>query len=170
MRRFRFRFQRILEIKGRVEEVCRSALGEAVAVLNQEQDRLAELEGMRQVYRQGSERLPAAQLDPALLGLNASFLLRLQREIREQQEHIRRVEAIVEDKRQKLLAATKERRVFEILKERDMEGHRREWKRQEQNLLDEAGKQLFVRRASEREELSRLAKQRNGEERANGDR
>lgn len=153
MRRFNFRFQRLLEIKERIEEGRRIALGEATAVLNRERQRLEELERVRQQYRRASQVLPAAPLVPILLNLNANYLLRLQREIDEQQEQIRRVEAIVEDRRQKLLAATKERRTYEILKERAWEAHREEWKRQEGMRLDEVGGQLHQRRQSEGETL-----------------
>lgn len=149
MRRFGFRFQRILEIKERLEESAKIALGEVIAVLNREQDQLAALQQTRRSYRQASQRLPDAQLDSSLLGLNASYLQRLQREAEEQQEHIARVEVIVEDRRQKLLAATKDRRIYEILKERAWEAHHHEQQRQERILLDEAGNQLYVRRGSE---------------------
>ena len=149
MRRFSFRFQRILEIKERVEESAKIALGEAIAVLNREQDLLAVLQQTRRSYQQASQRLPAARLDSSLLSLNASYLLRLQREIGEQQEYTARVEAIVEDRRQKLLAATRDRQVYGTLRDRAWETHQHEQKRQERILLDEVGKQLYVRRGSE---------------------
>ena len=92
--------------------------------------------------------LPEQRVDPALLGINASYLLRLQREIGEQREHLDRVESVVEDKRGKLLEATRDRRVYEILKERAEEEHRREVVRQERIQLDEIGEQLYIRRGS----------------------
>ena len=146
MRRFRFRFQRLLEIKERMEERRRAELGEAVAVLNQERDRLAELRRIQQFYRQGPKSLPDAPLDPSLLALNASYDQRLRRETQEQLDRIRQVEEAVEKRRQKLVDATKERRVYEILKERAVEAYQHERRRQEQMVLDEIGGQLYIRR------------------------
>ena len=145
MRRFNFRFQRILEIKERMEEVRKIALGEVIAVLNQEQDRLAELQQTQKLYRQASQSLPDVQLDASLLSLNDSYLLRLQREIQEQLERVHQVEEAVEAKRLELMKATKERRVYESLKERAVEDYQREQKRRERIFLDEVGEQLYMR-------------------------
>ena len=149
MRRFGFRFQRVLDLKKSVEEARKIALGEVIAVLNREQELLARMRQTRQQYQQAGSNLPKARLHPPLLGLNVSYLLRLEREIGEQLEHIRRVEAMVEDRRRKLVEATRERRVFEILKEKAWDMHQRETKRQERIQLDEIGEQLYARRGSE---------------------
>lgn len=149
MRRFDFRFQRILGLKASVEEARKIALGEVIAILNREQELLARMRQTRQQYQQAGNSLPRSRLQPSLLGLNVSYLQRLEREIGEQQVHIRRVEAMVEDRRRKLVQATKERRVFEILKEKAWEAHQREAKRQERIQLDEVGEQLYARRGSE---------------------
>ena len=154
MKRFNFRFQRILEIKERMEETRKIALGKVVAVLNKEQERLADLEQTQMLCRQGGQELLSAQLDPSLLGLNMSYLQRLQREIREQQAQIQQVEKAVEEKRKELMEATKERRVYEILKERAGENYRRELKRQERIMLDEIGGQLYMRRGSQDSEVN----------------
>lgn len=148
MRRFNFRFQRLLELKERQEDLRKAELGEVMAIFNNELDQLDELKRSFGAYRRASLALPDQRLDTPLLGINASYLLRLQREISEQREHLDRIEAMVEDKRVKLLAATRERRVYEILKERAEEEHRRENKRQERIQLDEIGEQLYARRGS----------------------
>ena len=154
MKRFNFRFQRILKIKERMEEARKIALGKVIAVLNLEQERLADLEQTRMLYRQGGRELLALQLDPSLLSLNVSYLQRLQREIQEQRVRIQQVEKAVEEKRQELVEATKERRVYEILKERAVEDYRREQKRQERIMLDEVGGQLYMRRESQDSEVN----------------
>ncbi|MFA6109446.1 MAG: flagellar export protein FliJ [Candidatus Latescibacterota bacterium] len=149
MRRFRFRFQRILEVKERIEEARRIALGEATAVLNRERDRLEALHQIRRRYRQASAVLTAAPLDPGFLSLNVGYLQRLQREIGEQEERIRQVEVVVEERRQRLLAASRDRRTYEILKEKALEAHREEQLRRERMQLDEVGEQLHARRQAE---------------------
>jgi flagellar protein FliJ len=145
MKRYTFRFQRLLELKERVEAGRKNAFVEAMAVLHKERERFAQLQEIRRRYQQVSRIRPATPLNPVLLELNTAYLQRLQQEIDLQQAHLRKVEAIVEDRRQKLLAATKERRVFEILKERGLAAHRSEQRRREQIMLDEVGRQLYVR-------------------------
>lgn len=154
MKRFNFRFQRILDAKEKMEEAHKIALGKIVAVLNRERGRLADLERAWKLCRQGGQELLAVQLDPFRLGLNVSYLQRLQREIHEQQVQIQQVERTVEEKRRELLEATKERRVYEILKERAVENYRREQKRQEKIMLDEIGGQLYLRRGSQESEVN----------------
>lgn len=153
MKRFGFRFQRILEIKERIEEARRAELGEVMAVLNRELEQLAAMRGTLNSYRRAGYSQPAARVDAPLLGISASYNLRLEREIGEQLEHVRRIEVVVEDKRKNLLEATRERRVYEILKERAQEAHRSEFNRQERIQLDEIGEQLYARREGEHSEL-----------------
>lgn len=148
MKRFEFRFQRVLALKETLEEARRAELGAAVAVLNREAEELRRLQEQRRDYRSRSERLPRAVLNPPLLAINTSYLQRLQREIGEQGERLARAQGVVDERRRRLLAATKERRVFEILREKALEAHRREHNRQERIFLDEVGEQLHARRGS----------------------
>ncbi len=150
MKRFSFRFQRILEIKERFEDARRAELGEVMAVFNREVDQLNAMQQTLSSYRLAGGSLPAARIDAPLLTINTSYLLRLQREIGEQLDHLKRIEAVVEDKRQNLLAATREKRTYEVLKERAAEAHKSETNRQQRIELDEIGQQLYARRRSER--------------------
>ena len=153
MKRFTFRFQRILEIKERVEDARRAELGEVLAALNREVEQLAAMRATQNAYRHMGGFSPAQRVDAGLLGIGAHYAQRLEREIDEQQQHVRKIEAIAENKRQKLSEATRERRVYEVLKERAEEAHRREANRQERIQLDEIGEQLYARRGNERAEL-----------------
>ncbi len=146
MKRFRFRFQPILTVKERLEEARRASLGEAVAVLNYERDRLADLQRMRDTYRQASATPAAARLDAVVLGLGAGYLQRLRGEIGAQEQRIRQVEAVVEERRQRLAVAARERRTYEILREQARARHREEQQQSERRLLDEIGEQLHQRR------------------------
>lgn len=154
MKRFSFRFQRLLELKQRKEDQQKAELGEVMAIFNRERDQLGEFKQSFDAYRRASLALPDQRVDLSLLGINASYLLRLQREMGEQREHLDRIESMVEDKQGKLLEATRERRVYEILKERAEEEHKRETMRQERIQLDEIGEQLYVRRGSTDTEIN----------------
>lgn len=148
MRRFNYRFQRIFELKERLEEARKAELGEAVVIQNQEQARLAQLMRTQDVYQHLEQK--AAPCDPDLLALNANYVLRLQREVLEQLERLETIERAVEERRQNLIKATKERRVYEILRERAETAYKLQRKRYEQNQLDEVGGQLYARRGTRR--------------------
>ena len=145
MRRFHYRFQRILEIKERMEEARKLALGEVVAILNQEQQSLEHLEATQARYRRASKTLATAPLQPVLLGTNENYLLRLRREIDQQLERIGAAEEKVEERRNELLEATKERKVFEVLRERDAQSYDLQRRRTETMALDEVGMQVYRR-------------------------
>lgn len=136
-----------------MEDVRRAELGEVTAALNREMEQLSALYGTQATYRNMGSFSGEQRVDAGLLGISARYAERLKGEIYEQIEHIKKIEAVVENKRQKLLEATRERRVYEVLKERAEEAHRREANRRERIQLDEVGEQLYARRGSGRVEI-----------------
>lgn len=147
MKRLRFRFQRLLEIKERLEGVRQRALGEALATLTQEEEALENLRQTQQRYRRAAQEQPAHALDLGLLLLNINYDQRLQREALAQDERRRQAAARAEEERQRLVAARRERRTYEILKEKAVAQHRQLQQRHEQRQLDEVGGQGHWRRA-----------------------
>lgn len=146
MRRFAFRFQHLLNLKESLEKVHEAALGEALASLNQERDTLTRLEQARHQGQGAGNQWLKPRLRLSLLGLNAIYLQRLERQIGEQQERLRQAATVVEQRRRKLHEATRERRVFEILREKAWEAYWRAEQRQQGLHLDEVGKQLYLQR------------------------
>jgi len=136
-----------------MEDARRAELGEVTAALNREMEQLSALHGTQATYRNMGSFSGEQRVDAGLLGISARYAERLKGEIYEQIEHIKKIEAVVENKRQKLLEATRERRVYEVLKERAEEAHRREANRRERIQLDEVGEQLYARRGSGRVEI-----------------
>ena len=146
MRRMHFRFQRILELKERVEEARKAALVQSVAVLEHERQQLAGMQQLRIDNGAASEQRAQTAGDASLMRLGFDYGQRLERELLEQQERVRQAESVVDERRSELIESTKERRVFEVLKDRVATEYRREQRRQERILLDEAGKQIHLRR------------------------
>ena len=141
-----FRFQRILELKERVEQTRKAALGEAVAAMEVQRGQLASLVDAKKMHTAAPRAESGKAVDAGLLALDASYGQRLEREIGEQFEEVRQSDVVVDERRTHLLAASKERRVFEILKERVVNEYRRERRRQEKIELDETGAKLHQRR------------------------
>lgn len=146
MRRMHFRFQRILELKEGVEEARKAALGESVAALEHERQQLAGMQQLRLDNGAASEQRAQIAGDASLMRLGFDYGQRLERELLEQQKRIRQAQTVVDERRSELIESTKERRVFEVLKDRVAREYQRELRRQERILLDEAGKQIHLRR------------------------
>jgi len=146
VKKLRFRFQKLLQIKERLEGVRQRALGEALTALSREQEALEALQHNQARYRRAAQEQPAQRLDPSLLLLNFSYDQRLQREIIAQDQQRQRAAARAEEERQRLIGARRERRTYEILRERAAAQHRRLAQRQEQRQLDEVGEQGHRRR------------------------
>lgn len=147
MKRLRFRFQKLLEIKERLEGVRQRALGEALMALTEEEEALENLSQTQHRYRRAAQEQPARALDLGLLLLNLNYDQRLQREIQVQDERRGRAAAKAEEERQRLVAARRERRTYEILKEKAAAHHRRLQQRHAQRQMDEVGEQGYLRRA-----------------------
>ena len=147
MKRLRFRFQRLLEIKERLEGVRQRAMGEALTALTQEEEALENLRQTQHRYRLAAQEQPARALDLGLLLLNLSYDQRLQREIQVQDDRRARAAAKAEEERQRLVAARREKRTYEILREKAAAEHRRLQQRHERRQLDEVGEQSYLRRA-----------------------
>lgn len=146
MRRMHFRFQRILELKERVEEARKAALGESVARLEHEKQQLSGIRQLKADHGAASDVRPDMPVDASMLRLGFDYGRRLDQEIVEQQQRIDQAEVVVDERRQDLIESTKQRRVFDVLKDRVATEYRREQRRQERILLDEAGKQIHLRR------------------------
>ncbi len=143
---FRFRFEKILELKRRIEDALKSELALLTASKEElivERDRLlGELESLRgELSEEQSKGLKGGELRLYLYLINSltSLIERKEREIRE-------IEKRIEEKRSELLKASKERRKFERLKERDFESFILEELYRERVILDEIGQNLFLRR------------------------
>ncbi len=147
MKKLRFRFQRLLEIKERLEGVRQRSLGDALTAYNQEQETLEGLNQVRSRYQRAAQEQPARALDLGLLLLNLSYDQRLQREILDQGQRLQQAAARVEQERQRLVDARRERRTYEILKEKAAAEHRRVARHHEQRQMDEVGEQGHRRRA-----------------------
>ncbi|MBT4101301.1 MAG: flagellar export protein FliJ [Gemmatimonadetes bacterium] len=149
MRQFQFRFQRVYELKERMEDVRKAALGDAVGALEAEREELRRLGDEKQLRRQASRGESGQTLEPGLLQLASNFGLRLERESGEQTEQVRLAQTVTDEKRAELMEATRDRKVFEILRDRAAAAHKKAAQRHELRILDEIGGQLHHRKDTE---------------------
>ena len=142
MKRFLYRFQRILEVKEGVENLCRAELAEILSVINKEKTQLEFFNRVKQKHMSSDRGVKSLQFNVELLRTGANYSLMLQRKIKEQKQQVGQIEAVLEDKRKNLLEAEKERRIYEKLKDRDQKLYLREQKREERKQLDQVGERI----------------------------
>jgi flagellar FliJ protein len=145
---FRFRLERVRELRERKEDEAKRALGEAMAEHFRAEERLREAE-------RDIEGARAAQLDATVgqrsgidLVAHQAYLERAEsaREVSEQV--VSRSEAFVETQRVELTQAARDRQALERLKARREAEFVREAARLESNMLDEIAIINFRRRAA----------------------
>jgi flagellar FliJ protein len=131
-----FKLERILNLKEEIEELRNRELTEAILALREEIDRKNEIEAeisavmdeMRSGQKEGWSSLRYISAQRYLAYLNA----RLQEQIM----RIKDANVEVNLRREKLVQAVKERKIFEKLKERDYRGFLERLSKREMEILD----------------------------------
>lgn len=75
------------------------------------------------------------------LQLYADFFARKREEIKQQQERVTALDRVLENRRDDLVQATKDKKVLEALKEKKMQAFQQEMQRKERDFLDETAVQ-----------------------------
>ena len=145
---FRFRLERVRALRERSEDAAKQALAEAL-----QQHRLS-TQAMDRAQA-GAARARAAQLDAvraptsvADLLARQAFLERSERAVEATRQDVAHHEEQVEQRREELTAAARERQALERLKEHRRRDHEREQARREGLMLDEIALNGFRRRAT----------------------
>lgn len=138
MAKFIYKMQNILNIKYRLEEQAKTAYGEARAILNAEEEKLAELERKKRYYEE--------MIRVTLSGkkLNLSDVIKYENAVETMKYHIKvqilsvkQAERNLEKAREGLNTAMMERKTHEKLKENVFEEFKSELSAQEQKEVDE---------------------------------
>lgn len=147
MAKFIFKMQNILEIKRKLEDQAKSVYADAIHALEEEKEKLQELEEKRELYE---DRLT----DMMLESLHIHEICRMENaievmkyKIREQNVAVSKAERVVENARQALNAAMIERKTYEKLKEKEFENFKLEVNAQEKKEIDELVSYQFTQRA-----------------------
>ena len=147
MKKFRFRLQKVMDVKEEIEKLRMVDLAEAkkVVVLEKEKLENQRIED-RQCRRQIKEQELEDKIDPMTMDLYYRYLKKLDADMDLQNNVIVKARGETERRRRILLDASKERKVLEKLKERRCSAYRTEMTRKEQAVLDDISATHFGRR------------------------
>lgn len=138
MKKFRFRFQTVENVKKREEDLRRERLSGADRVLQEQEAILADLHQLRETcQRRIVEQTAEGRLNATEIALSHVFHQKVTEDIQRQVARVEQAQRDVENCRQVLLLAAQDRKMLESLKARDESTHRYEEARQEQAMMDE---------------------------------
>ncbi len=137
MAKFVFRLAGLLSLKEKIEKRRENEYGAALAALEREREKLAELENeLAQTVEELREFVQKSARSDTIAQYNAYIEL-VKKRIKAQIKAIQDAEEFAEQARLTLVEAMKERKTLETLKEKDFESYKEEEKRLEQKVLDE---------------------------------
>lgn len=142
----------ILDIKLKMEDQARTAFAQAMANLNNEEEKLDELVFRKQDYENKGRMLRSKKLDVFELKENERAIENLKGQIEDQKERVKEAEELVEQARKKLNEAIQERKIHEKLKENAFEEFKKEVNAAESKEIDELVSYRFGLKANQDDE------------------
>lgn len=149
MAKFIFKMENILEVKRKLEDQAKSVYASALAVLDEEQKRLACLEQQRESYKEKLTSMMVASLDIDQIRTLEDAVEVMKYRIREQMVRVQDAQIKAERARQALQAAMVERKTYEKLKEKAFEEFKLELNAQEKKEVDELVSYTFSKSTEE---------------------
>jgi len=131
MKKFKFNLENVLQIKKYNEEECKLALGMAIGLLNEIENKIKQIAIKR--HRAEVEKLK----DPIQMTNWNNYIVRLEHETEKLMEEAARAEIVVEEKRTLYMEAFKELRAMEKIKEKREKEYKKEMNEKESAEIDE---------------------------------
>jgi len=144
MSKFRFRLQKVMEVKQHREEELQRALALTRRALREECSTLETLRTEQNVRFREAEQEGTGEIHPTEMQLHSVYLEALERRIVDQQTMIEQLREEEEHRRSYLLEASKEKKILEELRDRKYVAFRTEMDRAEGTFLDEVGQQGYI--------------------------
>ena len=137
MAKFKYRMQSILEVKKKLEEQAKNEFAAARASLNEEEEKLEQLNKRKEAYEEEGRALREDTLNIMDIIENKEALLRMDEFIAEQQLNVKRAEDRMEEARLALQTAMQESKTQEKLREKAFEQFMKEENARESREIDE---------------------------------
>lgn len=137
MAKFIFKMEHILKVKRKMEDQAKSVYADALALLDEEQQKLTLLEQQREGYKERLTSMMIASLNIDQIRSLEDAVEVMKYRIREQLVRVQDAKIKVERARQALQVAMVDRKTYERLKEKAFEEFKLEINAQEKKEVDE---------------------------------
>lgn len=149
MAKFIYRMQSILDIKMKLESQARMQFAREKQILDEEMDRLLELEKRKEEYMEAARKLRNDVLNVRSLKDSKIAIQTMDSFIEEQNIQVKKAEKNVEEAREKLKEVMQERKTQEKLREKSFEEFRMEENHKESKEVDELVSYTYGQRRME---------------------
>ncbi len=137
MKRFRFKLQAVLDHRLRIEKAKKQAFAQAVGLVNQKQHQLEQIYGLLRQERAALAGKTTGLLDIDELLAHRRYVGSLELRLSHLHSELHKRQQLLDQRRQALLEASRDRKVLERLKDRRHEEYQLEMRRAEQREQDE---------------------------------
>lgn len=139
-----FKLEQVLVYRGEIEKVCKQEFAAAKQGLEKAHDDLIREEGhVNELTQEFCCRQNELECIDEMR-MYSDFFARKREEIKTQKELVEQLDRVMNDRREDLLDATKDKKVLESLKQKKFDEFRQEMKQKESNFLDEISIQKKV--------------------------
>ncbi|MGE5632252.1 MAG: flagellar export protein FliJ [Caulobacteraceae bacterium] len=135
MAAYKFKLQKVLDVKLGIEEEKKNQLGLAKLRLEQEKDKLRKLNGQLDEMKLSFEEKTSQGMAVNELKMIVNYIDYYKRSIKEQKTKIKMAEDYLSTCREELIKATQERKMMEKLKEIDHEKYLYQEQKKEEKLV-----------------------------------
>lgn len=143
MKKFRYRLEPVLKIRSHVEKQRQKEHATALQQVLVQKEKLAAIEGERNATADYHRGKLVGQLRTSELLAASRYLVKLKRDTITGSELLRGLEREAEIRRQRLVEATKQKKIHEKLKERKQKQFNEDIELQEKKQLDEIAVNSF---------------------------
>ena len=149
MQRFRFSLETLLDLRRRKEEEVKLALAAKRGQIRKERQAMADMGEQLARMQQEQKEKRATTMDVASMRHAVAYRHKLKLDMLAEGRLIQALQQEAEDIRQQLIKATQQVRALELLRERRFEEWRKQYKAEEQGIIDDVSQQGFIRKKRE---------------------
>ena len=120
MKKFSYNLQKVLQLRKFREEECKIALGQAISILNEIENKIKET-----AFRHHNAALQR-YITPVQISVWDNYIIRLEQEAQKLEEQAAQAELVVEERRAEYLEASKDLKAIEKHKEKKQKEYRSE--------------------------------------------
>jgi flagellar FliJ protein len=142
---FKFRFEKILTYRGHQEMQKQRELAAVQKMEYEQKHKIASILKDRKASQDGERKYLTGKLDPVRLTGYSRYYLKLKQMELGGREVLKEIVKKVEKKRQALIDATRQKKIYEKLRERHLQRYIEGYNRALQKENDEIGQQTFIR-------------------------
>ena len=146
VKKYKFRLDPLLKIREHREKERQKEHAAAVDKVLAQKDKLAQVDQSKLKTLDCQRERLSSHISVAEALIYSRYLMKLKRDRVNGGELLRGLEKEAERRRVRLVQAARERKIFELLKEKQMARHRAEIEKADQKELDEVATVAFVRK------------------------